>query len=94
VGFAVFLFVTAGTDKYALDAILNQGEYANKAQNNKAEKLIGTVAAVYWPVAVAVFLAWGFAGGWGYSWIVWPVAGVLFGAICGGIGAWSSSDRK
>lgn len=40
------------------------------------------IAAAYWPVVVAVFLAWSFLGSaWGISWVIWPVAGVLYGAL-------------
>lgn len=47
---------------------------------------IRVVAAVYWPVAAAVYLAWSFlSGGWGISWVVWPIAGVLYA------GLWSAS---
>lgn len=43
---------------------------------------IGVVASAYWPVVTAIFLAWGFlADAWDRCWIVWPVAGVLFGAL-------------
>lgn len=47
---------------------------------------IRVVAAVYWPVAAAVYLAWSFLGGdWGITWVVWPIAGVLYA------GLWSAS---
>lgn len=42
---------------------------------------MGAVAAVYWPLVTAVFLVWGFLGYWDICWIIWPVAGVLFGAV-------------
>ena len=42
----------------------------------------GTVAAVYWPVAVLVFLSWSFIwDAWDRSWIVWPIAGVAFPVV-------------
>jgi len=56
---------------------------------NKGERLIGTIAAVYWPTAVAIYLTWNFTtGAWATSWIMWPIAGVLFGAISGGLACW------
>ena len=40
------------------------------------------IAGIYWCVVTAIFLAWSFFGNaWGVSWVIWPVAGVLFGAI-------------
>jgi len=84
VGFSVFLFVTAGSRKGAYDILLGKGEYADKRATGNVERAIGGLAAVYWPSVTAVFLAWSFIGNaWHRSWIVWPVAGVLFGALCG-----------
>ena len=44
--------------------------------------LIGAIASIYWPLTLVIFLAWGFLGnGWAICWIVWPISGILFGAI-------------
>ena len=38
--------------------------------------------AGYWPIMVTIYLTWSFIGdAWGTSWILWPIAGVAFGAI-------------
>lgn len=56
--------------------------------------IIGVIAAFYWPLLTAIFLAWSFIGdAWGTSWIVWPIGGVLFGAIAAGGGAIESYRR-
>ena len=35
-----------------------------------------------WPIVVAVYLGWSFlSGNWGITWIVFPVAALIFGAI-------------
>jgi len=95
IGFAVFLFVTAAYTKEAFDILLNQGEYRNKVANNKADRIIGTVASVYWPLAVVVYLLWSFIGdAWHISWLVWPVAGIAFGAISGGVYVWLSMGKE
>ena len=50
--------------------------------------IVGVVAAFYWPIVVAIFLAWSFIGSaWGISWVIWPIAAVLFGAIASGLSA-------
>ena len=37
---------------------------------------------MYWPLAAAVYLGWSFLGdAWERSWVMWPIAGVLFAAI-------------
>ena len=95
VGFGVFWIVYSAVTFSAYEVLLGKGDYANKKANNDAGRLIGTVAAAYWPATVAVFLLWSFLlDDWGRSWIVWPVAGVLFGAIAGGIGAWFGSKNE
>ena len=44
--------------------------------------LVGAIASIYWPLVLVIFLAWGFLGnGWDICWIVWPISGILFGAI-------------
>ena len=89
IGFAVFLFITAGTVYYAYDVLLGKRGYANRQRFKASERLIGTIAAVYWPLMVAVYLAWSFIGrAWDISWLVWPIASVAFGAIAGGVSAW------
>lgn len=40
------------------------------------------ILGAYWPFVTAIYLAWSFiTGDWGITWIVWPVAGVLFAAV-------------
>lgn len=56
--------------------------------------IVGIIAAFYWPLLVAIFLAWSFIGNaWGVSWMVWPIGAVLFGAIAGGVGALEAYRR-
>ena len=45
---------------------------------------IRAIAAIYWPVVVAAYLAWSFlSGDWHLSWVLWPVAGVLYAGLSG-----------
>ena len=95
IGFSAFLFITAGIGKSAIDVVLGKGEYVDKARNVRAEKIIGTVSSVYWPAIVAGYLLWSFVwDAWKISWVIWPVAGVLFGGISGGLGAWHYTEEK
>lgn len=51
------------------------------------------IAAIYWPVATAIFLAWGFLGdAWDRSWIVILIAGVLSGAFWAAASALRADD--
>jgi len=91
IGFAVFLFIPAGMMKHSHDMLLGHGDYINRAAYRKMERIIATLSSVYWPLMVAIYLFWSFIGNaWSKSWMLWPVAGVVFGAICGGVGAWYS----
>ncbi|MBR4331951.1 MAG: hypothetical protein IKP72_04685, partial [Clostridia bacterium] len=45
-------------------------------------RLTGPLSAAYWMLVTAVFLAWSFWGNhWDISWVIWPVAGVLYAAL-------------
>lgn len=46
--------------------------------------VVRAIAAVYWPVMVAIYLAWSFlTGDWHITWVLWPVAGVLYAGLSG-----------
>ncbi len=79
----VFLFITAGMKQGAYEVLLGKGNNAPEKQSKKkGDKIIGIIAAIYWPVIVAVYLIWSFATfHWEFTWIIWPVAGVIFGGI-------------
>lgn len=63
----------------ACNVLLQQGEYSAKVKSNKLSK---AVSEAYWLVVVAIYLGYSFiTNNWAMSWIIWPVAGVLFGAI-------------
>lgn len=80
----VFLFITAGTERGAYETLLGKGKKVPGAKRSKKDKRISIIAAIYWPVVAAIYLGWSFATlNWGYTWIVWPIAGVLFGGISG-----------
>ena len=62
------------------DLLLQQGDYtrSKKRANRKTER----IASIYWSVVTAGYLRWSFlSNAWHISWVVWPVAGVLFGAV-------------
>ena len=45
-------------------------------------KRVDKVAGVYWPLITAGYLTWSFISwNWEITWIIWPVAGIAFGAI-------------
>jgi hypothetical protein len=99
IGFAVHLFITAGIYKDALEALLGKGDYkdmqgirTNIRKNiSKMERIVGVAAAFFWPLVVAVYLTWSFiADAWSISWVIFPIAGLVFAAFSGAIGAYYS----
>ena len=79
VGIAAALFVLAGVRTGSFDRLLQQGDYS---RDSKSSRTAQRIAAVYWPLITAAYLAYSFiTNDWQHSWIFWPVAGVLFGAI-------------
>ena len=78
----VYQFVWAGMIYGSFQKILEEGDYTyyNKIENKKNDNL----SKVYWCITTAIYLAYSFiTGNWHISWIVWPVAGVLYAAVCG-----------
>ena len=82
VAVGVFLMIHAGMIHASYDKLLQTGDYT--PGKKKAEKLSGA----YWSIVVAIYLGYSFlTGNWGISWVIFPVAGVLFGAISAVLGA-------
>lgn len=70
------------------------GHGTGAGESDDERSIVGVIAAFYWPLLAAIYLAWSFIGNaWGISWIVWPIGGVLFGAIAGGTSAVESYRR-
>jgi transcriptional regulator with XRE-family HTH domain len=77
---AVYMFVRVGTVWGAMQRLLREGEFEPKSK--KGNRLHEAVEGAYWSIATAGYLLWSFlSGDWHITWVVWPVAGVLFGAI-------------
>lgn len=76
----VHLFVRFGLVQESFSKVLQSGDYS--PENKAISKKLGAFPGAYWCTATAVYLAISFfTGHWNRSWIVWPVAGVLFAAV-------------
>ena len=91
IGFSVFLFIVAGCYSSGFDILLEKGNYSKIGK--KSEYIISAIAAIYWPLVTAIGL-WQLFTGNSDFWIIWPVAGVLFGGICGGVAIWYEMKDK
>ena len=80
VAVAVFLFVSLGIEWETYKKLIQEDDYTpeEKAFSKKAQP----IASIYWLMATAIFLGWSFmTNSWDHTWIVWPIAGVLFAVV-------------
>ena len=79
-GVGAMFFIVSGVRWASMQKLLKEGEY--DPIEKKKSKFKETVGTVYWVIATAIFLGWSFiTNDWLQSWIVWPIAGVLFVAV-------------
>lgn len=82
IAIGVNLLIRVGMVKGSYDTLLQEGEYTKEEKSFK--KKTDTFSGVYWCLATAIYLGWSFwTMNWDITWIVWPVAGVLFAALLG-----------
>lgn len=80
VALGVNLLIRAGGIWESYEKLLQERDYSIKEK--KHSKVIETVSQIYWGVVTAIYLGWSFwTMRWEMTWIIWPVAGVLFGVI-------------
>lgn len=77
---AVFLFVKTGLVNGSYQKLLQQGEYS--VNEKRANRRLEPVSTIYWCVVTAIYLFWSFyTFNWHRTWIIWPVAGVLYAVV-------------
>ena len=80
IGLGVIFFIVGGVNWASMEKLLQEGDYTRTKK--KTSPITGVVSTVYWCVAAAVYLACSLPGhSWRESWVIWPVAGVLFAAV-------------
>ena len=81
VGIGVYFFVSAGVLWGAFQRLLEEGDYSRKAKEKN--KKLEPIAGIFWLTVTAVFLLINFISDrWDITWVIWPVAGVVFGVVC------------
>ena len=86
VAVGVLLIVRSSILWGSYQILLEEGDYSRAAKEANARAL--PFNSIYWGLVTAGFLAWGFLGNaWERCWIVWPVAGVAYGAVYGIVSA-------
>lgn len=93
VGVGVIFFITAGVRWASMQKLLREGDFSDREK--KRSGLKESVGTIYWLIAVAIYLGWSFAtDNWTISWIVWPIAGVLFAAVMQICSLWADREDK
>lgn len=61
----------------SINAILEEGDF--RRRDKKLKRRIEPFCGIYWIAATAIYVAYSFlTNNWGRSWVVWPIAGVVF----------------
>ena len=73
----VFMIVRVALINESYEILLQEGEHGKAEKENS--KAASAASSAYWCLVTGGYLAWSFiTNGWRSTWIVWPVAGVLF----------------
>lgn len=80
VSVSICFFIAGGSTVNSLKILLQEEEFSKEGK--KSQKLMDVIGGIYWPVATVIYLGWSFwTMDWGFTWIVWPIAGILYGVI-------------
>ena len=80
VDIGVMFFVISGVRWASMEKLLQQGDF--QPEEKEKNRTMESISGFYWTIVTAIYLAWSFVTGrWGSTWIIWPVAGVLFAGL-------------
>lgn len=80
VGIGVFLFVRSGMIYGGCQKLLQEADFT--PEKKELGKRLSAFSGFYWCLMTAVYLGYSFyTMHWERSWIIWPVAGVLYAAL-------------
>ncbi len=90
VGIAVVMFIRVGIINESYSKLLQEAKHHKK--NPPKTPIENAISAIYWPVVAIIYFAYSlFSGNWGFSWIIWVIAGILYSGIIGVIKAFNKS---
>lgn len=80
VSIGVNLIVRTSIIAGSFQKLLQESDYS--VETKKENAVLEPISGVYWAIVLAGYLAFSFiTRRWDITWIVWPVAGVLYGAL-------------
>ncbi len=83
IAIGVYIMIIPSCIYESYQKLLQEGDYTE--EHKRTHKKIDVFPGVYWLLVLAFYLgiSFYFEDSWNRTWIVWPVAGVLFGALYG-----------
>ncbi len=79
-GIGVVFFISSGIVWASYEKLLQEGDYSK--EKKESQSIAATISVIYWSIATAVYLGYSLStNNWGYSWVIWVVAAVVFPAI-------------
>ena len=80
VGIGVVFFISGGIRWASYEKLLEEGEYTRRSKAGK-KGILGALSGAYWILITAVYLAVSLPhDNWDETWIIWPVAALIFAA--------------
>lgn len=74
------IIIRVSTVRSSFDVLLQEGDFTG--EEKRIRKKMDPLGGIYWCTVTAIYLGWSFyTNDWHRTWIIWPVAGVLFAAI-------------
>ncbi len=87
----VTLLILAGIRQASFDKLLQEGDYTKALKRTQRGR--EAISIIYWLAVSAGYIGYSLAtDDWKTSWIVWPVAGVLFAAVLTAYNAFSKKE--
>ncbi len=82
-GIGVVLFIVVGIRWTSMQKLLKEGDYAlREPQDQRKIHIRENIGTAYWLSATAIYLGWSFlTNAWEMTWVIWPIAGILFAVI-------------
>lgn len=77
---AAYIFISSQMRMASNDKLLQEGDYTQSKK--KVSPILENISGIFWLIATAIYLTWSLMSqNWENTWIVWPIAGVLYAAV-------------
>jgi len=79
-GIGTVFFVICGVRQASMEKLLKEGDYTPKKKRENGIK--SAFSTAYWLIVTAIYVVFGIAkNNWSSSYIIWPIAGILFAVV-------------